>query len=142
MKVPESLSILYVGTRSGTCLQRASGLAQLGHVLEFVDTGVPRSGLTRQLFRLANKLGRPPDVFGANRRIVDCLRLKRFAVLWIDKGLSIKPSVLRSIQQLSPSTFKIHYSPDDMFNPANQSPRYIDSIDLYDLHVTTKTCNV
>src|SRR5439155_20088622 len=34
------------------------------------------------------------------------------------------------------------YSGDDMANPANQSPRYLRSIDRYDLHVTTKSYNV
>ena len=36
----------------------------------------------------------------------------------------------------------ISFSVDDMCNPANQSTRYLASLPLFDLHVTTKSYNV
>ncbi|OQY75802.1 MAG: hypothetical protein B6D44_00725 [Ignavibacteriales bacterium UTCHB2] len=36
----------------------------------------------------------------------------------------------------------IHYSPDDMINPQNQTSFYLNDIPLYDMHVTTKSYNV
>jgi hypothetical protein len=43
---------------------------------------------------------------------------------------------------LLPGALFVTYSGDDMMNPAHQSPRYLQSIDRYELHVTTKSYNV
>jgi hypothetical protein len=60
--------------------------------------------------------------------------------VWIDKGLTIKKSTLLKIKTVNKKI--IHYSPDDMLNPRNQSKRYLNCISIYDLHVTTKSYNV
>jgi spore maturation protein CgeB len=62
-------------------------------------------------------------------------------LLWIDKGLAIRPDTLLRFRSLKPQSALVFYSPDDMGNPVNQSLRYLESIPLYDLHVTTKSYN-
>ncbi len=42
----------------------------------------------------------------------------------------------------NPAALLVTYSPDDMMNPDNQSAAYLESIPLFDLHVTTKSYNV
>lgn len=142
------LSILYAGQLGGTCLQRANALRDLGHDVVHVRSGLPPASgslarfLTFQLFRVANRIKRHPDFFFANRRLLREARGGDFDVVWIDKGLAIRPRTLRRLRERLPNARLITYSPDDMFNPDNQSARYLDSIPLYDLHVTTKSYNV
>jgi hypothetical protein len=63
-------------------------------------------------------------------------------VVWVDKGLSIAPATLAHLRAQLPDARFVSYSPDDMHNPVNQSPQYLRSVPLYDLHVTTKSYNV
>jgi spore maturation protein CgeB len=63
-------------------------------------------------------------------------------VLWVDKGLTIRPETLKMARSIVPGLVRVSYSPDDMMNPRNQSRRYVADIPLYDLHVTTKSYNV
>ncbi|MCH2172283.1 glycosyltransferase [Myxococcota bacterium] len=136
-------SILYVGTASGTCLQRASALADLGHHVDFIESEEPSRGDWRfPIYWAGNRIRRPPDVFRTNAKIMSKLAEAPLDIVWIDKGRSIRPSTLDRLRAVHPGTRLVLYSPDDMFNPANHSFRYSRSIPAYDLHVTTKSFNV
>jgi len=134
--------ILYVGPTSGTCLQRANALRSLGHRVEHVEAGVPDRGWRRQLYRLGHHVRRPPDVYGTNAAILRAIRRQRFDVLWVDKGLAIRPRTLRRARAMQPSLLCVAYSPDDMASPDNTSVDWGRCVSLYDLHVTTKSFNV
>jgi hypothetical protein len=146
---PESLAILYIGTRSSTALQRAHALSELGHALVHVPSNIPR--LRRlpyrldpvyQLYRVASRIRPSPDFYATNRRAVWAARRHPFDVVWVDKTLSLDPRTLDRIRERLPAARFVAYSGDDMRNPAHQSPRYLRAIDRYDLHVTTKSYNV
>jgi hypothetical protein len=138
------LSILYVGPRDGTCLQRAEALRSLGHTVHHIRSGIPRpSDPVYQLLRVAHRIKRHPDIYFANSRLLRAARRGGFDVVWIDKGLPIRPRTLDRLRALLPHARLVAYSPDDMVgNPGNQSRRYLDSIARYDVHVTTKSYNV
>lgn len=138
-----SRSILYVGTASGTCLQRARALGDLGHEVCSIEAEEPVRGDWRfPVYWAGNRLRRPPDVFRTNTTILAELSKAPRDIVWIDKGRSIRPRTLKRLRDEYPDTRLVLYSPDDMFNPANHSYRYGRSIPLYDLHVTTKSFNV
>lgn len=136
------MRIVYTGQLHGTCLQRATAIAGLGVDISLVESGPPRRSLSRQLYRIGRRLGLAPDTQRAGRRILAAVRKTGADVLWIDKGITISPGTLEAVRGCSPGTVLVHYSPDDMFNPDNQSGRYLRGIPLYDLHVTTKSYNV
>jgi len=143
------LSILYVGVESGTSLHRANALRELGHDVLHVKSGIPprrharqRIDLLYNLFRLAHRVRPHPDVYLANWRLLRRAKRRRFDVVWIDKGLAIRGETLDELRRRLPGARLVAYSPDDMLNPTNQSPRYLASVDRYDLHVTTKSYNV
>ena len=135
-------SILYVGPISGTCLQRANALRSLGHRLEHVAAGEPDHGWRRQVYRLGHHLRRPPDMYGCNTAILRAIHHQRFDVLWVDKGLAIRPRTLRLARAIQPSLICVSYSPDDMASPDNTSIAWERCVSLYDVHVTTKSFNV
>jgi len=137
------LSILYVGPKDGTCLQRANALRELGHRVRHVRSGIPiPSDPTYQFLRVAHRIKRHPDIYLANSRLLRLARRERFDVVWIDKGLPLRLRTLEAMRRAMPGTRFLHYSPDDQFNPGNQSRRWLASIPFYDLHVTTKSYNV
>ncbi|MDJ0849932.1 MAG: glycosyltransferase [Myxococcota bacterium] len=141
--MPGGLSILYSGPFAGTSLQRARALAELGHDVVHVPSGIPRMTTLRyQLYRVANRIRARPDVFGTNRALRRQARRRPADVVWIDKGLSVQPSTLRALRALCPEARLVAYSPDDMMNPSNQSPAWLEGVPLYDVHVTTKSYNV
>ena len=139
---PSGLSILYVGTESGTCLGRARALESLGHRIRFIPSGIPRSKLAFAAYRVGHHLDRPPDVFGANRQILRSAARESFDILWVDRGREIRPATLRRARRIAPALRMVSYSPDDMMSRYNTSVAYRACIPLYDLHVTTKSYNV
>ena len=76
-----------------------------------------------------------------NRDILGVLRSQPADILWIDKGLTIRPETLRKARELSPGIVIVSFSADDMANPQNQSRYYLQCLPHYDLVVTTKTPN-
>lgn len=137
------LRILYSGPSDGTSLQRAESLRALGAEVVHVPSGLvtPR-GLAYQLYRAVHKLRKHPDFFRANRRLVREASNASFDIVWIDKGLWLHPATISKLRRLLPGVRVVAYSPDDMSNPNNQSPRYLKTLPLYDLNVTTKSYNV
>ena len=136
-----SLSILYVAPDSGTSLQRRHALEQLGHQVRQIDEGIPR-GWRYQIYRIGFHLRQPPDLFGTNRAILAAINERRWDLVWVDKGLSIRPETLKTIKDKCPGTKLLVYSPDDCRLLHHDSIRYRRSIPEYDLHVTTKSYNV
>ncbi|MGH7819263.1 MAG: glycosyltransferase family protein [Candidatus Binatia bacterium] len=146
---PGRLAILYIGAPSGTCLQRARALSELGHAVVHIPSAIPRAwrlpepiDLIYNLYRVANRIRPGPDFYGANLRALRAAARRAFDLVWVDKGLAIGPATLDRLRALLPRARFVSYSPDDMLNPAHQSPRYLKSIGRYDLHVTTKSYNV
>jgi hypothetical protein len=133
--------ILYVGTPDGTCEHRARALEEEGHVVARIAARSPEGFFERLAYRAGLRWGRIPDLAGVQRQ----LRSRagdRWDLLWVDKGLLLAPRLLAEFRSRNPGARLIHYSPDDMFNPANQTARYLAGIGEYDLHVTTKSYNV
>ena len=136
------LSILYVGTASGTCLGRARALESLGHRIRLIASGIPRTPLASTLYRVGHHLDRPPDLFGANRGILRAAARERFDLLWVDRGREIRAATLRRLRRHAPGLRMLSYSPDDMMSRHHTSVAYRACIPIYDLHVTTKSYNV
>jgi hypothetical protein len=144
-----SLSILYIGANTGTCLQRALAFRALGHRVVHIPTDIPRARRVPQplhplfnVYRIARRFRPHPDVYAANWRALWAARQGGFDLVWVDKGLSIAGATLDRLRARLRGARLVAYSPDDMLNPIYQSPRYREAIDRYDLHVTTKSYNV
>jgi len=132
--------ILYVGTKSGTCLQRASTLGLLGRTVTHIESGiVDRESVGYPLYWLGHRVSYPPDLFAANASIKRELCSGPFDLVWIDKGRSIRSGTLRWVRRHCPETPIVNFSPDNMFSPHNTSIQYRGSLRFYDLHVTTKS---
>ncbi|MCF0190503.1 MAG: glycosyltransferase family 1 protein [Marinilabiliaceae bacterium] len=139
------MRVLSVGSfsrLSNTCLHRTWALKSIAdHVDEVNTTSCPAT----LWYRIAYHLflwGLPVPIPQNNsendviKRLVD---ENAYDIVWIDKGNSIAPETIRYIRTKQPSAKIVSYSPDNMALRHNQSQQFVESIPLYDLHVTTKS---
>ena len=122
-------------------MQRATAIASLGINVNWFDFGYYKD-IRFLLYRFLRKFfGIELDLLGINRKVKKLLAVDRFDILWVDKGLLIKQDTLTQVKHNSRCKYLVHYSPDDMLNPGNQSRHYLQALPEYDLHVTTKSYN-
>lgn len=133
-----------------TSHQRFRALEQLGHRVLPVEMIAPsRHSLRAILSRVSHKLFRlgvpylgPLDLAKTNRQILERARTHPIDVLWLEKGLPIRPNTLRRIKKIHPSCVILGYSPDDMGSRHNQSGQFLRCLPWYDVYFTTKTYGV
>lgn len=119
-------------------------LEYLGHKILPIDT-LPQEVLSleeRFIAKLKNRVFGLKDLAGVNARIIRVAKEEHPEILWIDKGLIVKPETVVKVKAMCPGVLAVLYSPDDMMNPKNQTSGYLNCISHYDLHVTTKSYNV
>lgn len=140
------MRVLYVGDLIwwGTCLHRCHAIEQLGHDVTKLDLfdGLPPARQLTFASRVARKLGLPLDHAKANARVLQAMKNATYDLLWIDKGLIIRPQALRQARKLQPDCKIIGYSPDDMNQKHNQSRYFLRHLPCYDLFFTTKSYGV
>ena len=123
---------------------RMQALQDLGHELMPID--VSPAEVQRKykniITRLLKKLGYPSDLAGANGKICQIVQKEVPDILWIDKGLTIKPATLLYVKKKLPDIRIVSYHPDDIRLPYNRPHAYFQSIPLYDVHFTTRAPNV
>ncbi len=138
------MRILSVGSMTGisnTCRFRNMCLELIAEHVDIVNT----SGNYSIWYRLAYRLFQYhipiplPDHVGANKKILTLISQNDYDIVWIDKGLIIKPSTLKIIKHNNPASIIVSFSPDNMMKRLWQSKQYCDCITLYDVHVTTKS---
>jgi len=139
----EERRLLYVGDLSAgaTAAMRLHALESLGYRATRIDTSTRGFTPWRQPVQyLAIKIHRPLDVRGANAAIRALA--PSHDVLWIDKGVTIRPETLRDVRVACPNLRIIGYSPDDMMNRNMASRSFPKTLRWYDAYLTTKSFNV
>lgn len=143
---PVTLRIVYVGQlqHGGTCRQRLEALERLGHEVMPIDTrgNLQHRRVMRLASRVASRFGRPLDVTRASDSLLAVVTKVRPHVVWLDKPLTIRPSVLATIKEAAPATRLLGYSPDDMYARHNQSQRFLACLPYFDCFFTTKSYGV
>ncbi|ACV67679.1 CgeB family protein [Desulfohalobium retbaense] len=125
--------------------QRYNALKELGHDVTglsfFISHNKYNNINHKLLYRIFHKLGFPLDNTKINYRISDHIKKHHFDLIWIEKGLMVKPSVLRKAKTIHPYLKLLSYTEDDMFARHNQSWYYKKCLPLYDIVITTKSYN-
>jgi spore maturation protein CgeB len=143
--------VLYVGSLTGTSLQRRRALEDLGCEVTAIESPYPWArGVTANTFgpvrtlweRVRHRFRGPRDWTGANPQIIEWIGRVDFDALWIDKGLAITAGTLRQVKAKLPGCKILGFSPDDMFQRHNQSPQFREHLPLYDWFFTTKSFGV
>lgn len=71
-----------------------------------------------------------------NKKIKNEVKHKSYDIIWVEKGVLIKPSVVRMLK--SKSNTLIHFTPDPAFL-FHKSNKFLNSINYYDFLITTKS---
>lgn len=140
------MKILFVSDLNGYSrgLQRYKTLIELSHGVSGISyVPVARhpkdTGFLEAVFW---RLRMPLDIAGANKKIKQAVTERKFDIIWIEKGNTIKPSTLRFIKEKSPAIKLISVSEDDMYGRHNRSLYYDKGLPYYDIVFTTKTYNL
>lgn len=142
------MKILFVGylNEHERSFLRYQTLIDLGHQVD----GISMTPLSWRLFephyslwsRLGWKIKLPLDVTSANHQLKERILQNNYKIIWIEKGLTIKPSTLKEVKKLLPEAKLVSCSEDDMFAFHNQSFYYLRGLRYYDIVFTTKTYNL
>ena len=138
--------ILYVGENwpgSGS-VQRFFALKRLGYNVDCVNFNQTfhKNSIKGIISRIFNKMSYSIDFVSANDQIYKKISLESYYILWIDKGLTIKPDLINYIKKSNRAKYIVGYVGDDMLQKHNQSIQWKQGLSLYDLIVTTKSFNV
>ncbi len=139
------MNMLYIGDLwyGSTALWRYNAFEELHYKITKIDSTKPKNWLIRKIYNLyQKKYKRGIDLIGLNSKILAATRKNSFDIVWIDKGINISPKTLQKIKKQDSKVKLISFSPDDMFNPINQTTNYLDSLSYYDWIVTTKSHNI
>ena len=138
--------IVHVGPEDvGTTWQRVRAFKDLGVEVHrvFYSLMSERPKLLLRIYRaLRRRVGFPVEQCDENRELIRTVSRVNPDLVFIEKGLSIRPQTLIRLRNNYPKLVIFCYSLDDMMNPANQSRYYIKCIPIYDAHFTTKFYNV
>lgn len=138
--------ILYIGENwlGSTSLLRLNALKRLGHRVDNIDFShtFQRNSFKDIYSRILNKLSYGVDLASVNDQIYKKILLEKYNIVWIDKGLTIKPDLINYIKKTSRAEFVVGYYIDDMFQKHNQTIQWKQGLPMYDLIVTTKSFNV
>ncbi|MBI2733153.1 MAG: glycosyltransferase [Aquabacterium sp.] len=137
-----ALRILYLGTQSGTCLDRAHAYRRLGHHVEHVD---PRRLLPESVWtdRVSWHLGGHLLAPWLKPRLVRVLaKLPHFDLCHVDCGEWVTPDVVALLRQKADAV--INYCIDDPTGPRDglRFKAYRQSASAYDLLVVMRQVNV
>lgn len=144
----KTFSILFVGdlNEGGRSLQRCETLEILGHNVSRVSSvPVPFiAGTDHPSFisRVFWKLKLPLNANNENCVIKKTVDQKGFDIIWIDKGVTIYPKILRYIKKKTQKCILVSCSEDDMYAKHNRSWWYVWGLKYYDVVFTTKVYNL
>lgn len=136
-------SFLYIGQYSEgtTSKMRANQLIALLNpkTVEIIDTHIPflKTNKLLRSFGFRYKMG--PLILAINDYIQANVKGERFDLIWVDKGVYIKPNILKELKGKAGKI--VHYTPDMAFYE-NESRFFEKTINYYDYCITTKTAEI
>jgi hypothetical protein len=135
------VNILYLGSMSGTSLDRAAALRRLGYTLEHID---PRALLPRTVWvdRLLWRLGGDWFTPWILRGLQQQLAGKLYSLCYVDAGHLIAPGTLDVLRQHAATI--VNYNIDDPLGPRDgaRNRAYRRCVPRYDLCVVMREVNV
>ena len=136
--------VLYIShyNEGSTSRMRGEYLRQIlgGSDFKVINTDVPmeKTGRLSKSLGWRYKIG--PFISNINNYIVDSLQGDfNYDLVWIDKGVFIKPSVIAELKKNS--GILVHFTPDPAF-AYHRSKLFFEALPLYDVCITTKSFEV
>lgn len=141
-----SLSILYLGALTGTCLDRANALRRLGHHVEHIDLRalLPKTPwIDRFTWRIGGNVVAPLVLKSLSKKLSDKqFHIRQFDLCYVDGGEWVTPKVIELLRKYSKKI--INYNIDDPIGPRDKYrfKAYRQSLPFYDLNIVIRHENV
>ena len=137
------MMILYIGKLGDgqTSYSRMIGLKKNGYNIKTIDTTYylyPNNPLMR---KIQNRFYYGGRINSLNREILKNVKKYNPDMIWIDKGNLIQKETLYEIRSKRKPPTIIHYNTDDIKHKNHGFKKYLESLDLYDVHITTNRFN-
>jgi spore maturation protein CgeB len=136
-----SLSILYLGTRDGTTLDRANAMLRLGHHVHHIDLRrlMPQ---TAWMYRVTWKLGGQVFAPWILRALPKALAGQRYDICFVDSGEWVTPRIISLLRRYTDKV--VNYCIDDPFGVRDVArfKAYRRSLPFYDLCAVVRPDNV
>jgi len=138
------MRVLYISPYNvgSTSRMRGKCLEQLLQAKEFkvIDTSIPIAATTRIFRSLGWRYKMGPLIHNINSYILNELKGDYgFDLVWIDKGVFIRPELVLQLKQQSGKL--VHFTPDPAF-AFHQSKLFYEALNLYDFCITTKSFEI
>lgn len=144
--VKDKIKILYVCSEDkATTKQRLLALADINVELKIIYNYLlnEKISIFKRIFRsISLRLGFYPERNNENMQIIKQTSLNQFDILFIEKGLSIRPSTLKKVKLCQPNIKIVSYLLDDLKNWTSNSWYYRRSLNLFDFHFSMNFWNV
>lgn len=144
----DKIKILFVGNLNeySRSFQRFQALQRIDHKVKGLSSVFVGeiAGFSQRLTlteRIRHKLGRHLDKVGINKSLPNEVAKFQPNILWIEKALPLKSSVLSLIKKEFPDIHLVHCCEDDMYAKHNSSVYFRMSVPFFDIIFTTKTYN-
>lgn len=136
-----ALSVLFLGTMSGTCRHRRDAFRRLGHEVVTIE---PRELLPRSAWVDRIEWHLSPTLLSAavERRIAEQIGARRFDLAFADNGSLFSPRLVRRLRQHCRHV--VNFNHDDPFGPRDRVrfSAFRAAVPEYDLVVVGRTWNV
>lgn len=137
----KALRILYVGTESGTCLDRANAYRRMGHDVTHLDMRrfLPKTiWVDRITWRIGGHVFAPMLI----PKVREFIRDRQFDLCHVDNGEWMSPSIVKVVRTVAPKV--INYNIDDPTGPrdARRFAAYRRALPHYDLVSVVREENV
>lgn len=138
-------SILYIGDLhpGTTSTERMKAMRDLGYSMQTLNSSVHPGLMERIAGKICGIFGLIPDFHHLNRQIRQIAWTNTFDLLWIDKGVLVKPSTLLWIKSRQPGCRLVHFNPDDPFGAYRKGwAVFLKAIPHYDVHFVARQQNL
>ena len=137
------MRVLYIGqyTDGTTSKMRADHIKRIlnAETFDVIDTHIPFYSTSRILRSFGFRYKRGPLINNINGYINKHFKNKKYDLIWFDKAIFIKPSLVGKLKRYSNKL--VHFTPDMAFYE-NRSPHFIKSMIIFDFVITTKKAEV
>jgi spore maturation protein CgeB len=135
------MRITYVGSKSGTSLQRGKALERLGHAVSWVDPYV-WVGTSPWMYRWIFHGGGFGIGLKINRPVFNAVRESKPDLIWVDQGDFLDASLISKLRTLSVPI--VNYTVDDPFGGRDRRRfnNYLGALPFYDLLAVVREENV
>ena len=130
------ISPLFDGSTSLMRLNAMKSILPYSCIIDTIDTQQIIDHHSRFSRSLSYKYKLGPVSWAINKKIKNKVEHKSYDIIWVEKGVLIKPSVVRMLKSISNTL--IHFTPDPAFL-FHKSNKFLNSIHYYDFLVTTKS---